>query len=123
MPDGDPVYLPRADEAEIEDAKLRDYALNPDHTVGGPKARVFRAALGFERADWRLLREQILARVGATPVSEIRQRSETRTGYVVIIPVEGPNGQTRPVLTAWIVEDDGPPRLTSAYLATGRWLR
>ncbi|MHB1537120.1 MAG: DUF6883 domain-containing protein [Solirubrobacteraceae bacterium] len=49
---GDP--LPRAGEAIISVRKLRDYALNPDHPQGGPKARVFAAVLHLMTA-WQLV--------------------------------------------------------------------
>jgi hypothetical protein len=43
--------LPNAERAVVEIEKLRDYSLNPGHDEGKHKARVFRAALGFTRAD------------------------------------------------------------------------
>jgi len=55
----DELFLPRASEAEIPDAKLRDYALNPQHPDGMHKARVFLSALGLSQDDWPGLRDQI----------------------------------------------------------------
>jgi len=51
--------LPNADLAQVSEAKLRDYVLNPAHPQGGPKARVFAAVLGITRTDWQYLRRQL----------------------------------------------------------------
>jgi hypothetical protein len=39
------MRLPNSHKAVVEIAKLRDYSLNPNDTVGQHKARVFKAAL------------------------------------------------------------------------------
>ena len=69
---------------------------------GKDKARVFKAALGFEQADWELLKERILE---ALPYFEATLRNEDEYGkrYNVELPIKGPNGNTVTVLTAWIV--------------------
>jgi hypothetical protein len=36
--------------------------------------------------------------------------------YEVVIPIDGLNGATLPVVTTWIVEGDAPPRLTSTWV-------
>jgi filamentous hemagglutinin len=51
--------LTNADRAIIDERKVRDYLLNPLHGRGGHKARLFAAALGYRRADYRALIEQI----------------------------------------------------------------
>jgi hypothetical protein len=119
MPESDPTHLPRADEAWIPDEKLREYSLNANHRRGAPKARVFRAALGLERADWTFLRDQILENVGDIPITGTRA-DQHGVRYTVVIPILGPNGQTRDVITDWIIERDAPPRLTSAYVSSRR---
>lgn len=48
------MLLPKADEAVIDPAKIRDYLLSPEHPVGRFKARFF-AALGFRRDRWEEL--------------------------------------------------------------------
>jgi len=42
------LKLPNGDRAIVPEAKLRDYCLNVEHSVGGEKARVF-VAPWFER--------------------------------------------------------------------------
>ncbi len=45
--------------------KLHEYALSPDHPVGGHKARVFKSALGMEQRDWKLLAIQLISALQA----------------------------------------------------------
>lgn len=120
MPDSEPVHLPRAENAWIPEAKLRDYALDPDHEVGRHKARVFRAALGLRRSDWVVLRDQILAQVGRIPVSRSHPEPPDTIRYTVVIPITGPNGETRDVITAWFVRGSDPPQLASVYVSARR---
>jgi hypothetical protein len=41
------MKLPNGDRAEIQMEKLTGYCLNPDHSSGKHKAKVFAAALGI----------------------------------------------------------------------------
>jgi hypothetical protein len=59
----DRFQLPRARDAVIPTEKLVAYALDPDHPRGRHKARVFAAALGIGKSDWKYLRDQILEAV------------------------------------------------------------
>lgn len=108
--------LPNAQQAEINASKVRDYVLSLEHETGRHKARVFASALGIDREHWRYLRDQIRAQVQHAQVSEVRA-GQFGMRYSVPILVEGLNGQTHEVITAWIVEiDDARPRLTTAYV-------
>jgi hypothetical protein len=113
---GDPLFLPKAAEAVVSPAKLRDYALSRQHPRGRHKARVFEAALGISAGDWEYLREQILQRVGRSPVVVLSTAHPHGTIYTVPMPIEGLNGATHQIITAWIVEPAEPPRLTSVYV-------
>lgn len=105
--------LPNAEVAIVEPEKLVDYALNPEHALGQHKARVFRSALGIGRGDWQYLRDRILEAVPSATVATVRVRT-FGTLYDVLILVEGLNGQTHEVTTAWIVKrDDDRPKLVS----------
>jgi hypothetical protein len=97
----------------VEPTKLRDYALDPDHPVGGSKARVFRAALGFSRTDWAKLGDALVAGVQTEPIVGERPGPNGPV-YEVVIPVSGPNGRTAHVTTAWA--GVGAPRLVTAYI-------
>ena len=109
------AYLPRASEAVIPPDKLAGYALDPGHSRGRPKAREFLSALAIDRSDWRYLRDQLLEGLIGVPVRGTRV---TAFGvlYELVIMVDGLNGATRPVVTVWIVEGDGPPRLVSTWV-------
>jgi hypothetical protein len=108
--------LPRASEALISEEKLRGYVLNPEHSDGQHKARVFYSTLGLGQEDWRDLLEQVLAGVQDQPVTDVRP-AFNGTRCTVVVPVRGPNGAERPVVTGWRVPDDGSaPHLTTAYI-------
>jgi hypothetical protein len=110
-----PVTLPGAERASIPTDKLVRYALDQTHPRGRHKARVFSSALGITATDWRYLHEQILQ---ALPTAPVRSTRITPFGaaYEVVVPIDGLNGATLPVVTTWIVEGDAPPRLTSTWV-------
>jgi Domain of unknown function (DUF6883) len=110
------AQLPGGDRAVIPPEKLRDYVLCPDHLTGQHKARVFQSALGIRRDDWEYLRDQIVAGLKTASVGEVRSSFH---GFLYAVPmlVEGLNGETHEVVTAWIIEEgDATPRLTTAYV-------
>jgi hypothetical protein len=111
----EPVRLPRADEAVIPTPKLVNYALDQTHERGQHKARVFASALGITAADWRYLHDQILA---AVPNADVRGTRITPFGiaYEVVVMLDGLNGKTLPVVTTWMINLGGPPRLTSTWV-------
>jgi hypothetical protein len=107
--------LPAAERAIIERRKLESYLLDPAHKEGRHKARVFLSVLGIGAADWRYLREAILAGVREAPVSAIAS-TPYGSRCTIVVPIQGLNGQRHDVLTAWLVAGDGPPRLVTAYV-------
>jgi hypothetical protein len=110
--------LPRASEAYIPPDKLAGYALSPEHPRGRHKARVFASALGITSSDAAYLEQAILEAVPTAPVSGIRTQGPYGYLYTVPILLEGLNGATHTVITAWIHHPaaDAPPRLISAYV-------
>lgn len=110
------MRLPRAEEAVIAPEKLRRYALDPTHTRGRHKARVFAAVLGIGHSDWLYLHDQILAAVLSASVQR-RRSTPFGVAYEVLVAVEGLNGVRAPVVTTWIVQRHDPrPRLTSTWV-------
>ena len=108
--------LPQADRAVVPREKLEGYLLNLGHEVGRHKARVFAAALGIHRGDWEYLRDRITEGIVAAPVSAGRETPWGRL-YEAVIPVEGLNGETRRVMTVWLVASTGePPRFVTGYV-------
>ena len=115
MTSGD--VLPRAEQAVVPREKLEGYLLDPTHEVGRHKSRVFASALGIHQRDWRYLRDQLKAAVVNVPVAGVN-RVPWGVVYEVVVPVRGLNGQTRDVMTIWLVsDDDEPPRFVTGYVA------
>ena len=109
------MKLPNPHKAVVEIEKLRDYSLNLSHSVGGPKARVFKAALGLtvREADW--LREramEVAVTVDAVPGS----LSVFGDKYVIDAMINH-KGMTAMVGFCWIIEFGTDfPRLISCYV-------
>lgn len=108
--------IPYVDRAWIPEDKLKLYALNPDHPKGRHKARRFKSVLGIERDEWRYLHDQILDRLSACPVHAARVAAPHGVEYEVRIPIDGRNGRSALVATAWMLDAERRPRLTSAYV-------
>ena len=84
------MLLPAGEQAVVEDAKLLDYVLNPEHPVGRHHAGL------FERLPGR--------------PSPFGEKFEMRC------PVRGPLGP-RPVLAVWMREEgQASPRLITYYV-------
>lgn len=91
--------------------KLNRYLLNPDHPVGGPKARWFQQALGFTRANMAELAKQIVFDQSKAVVTGV---TEFGTKYNQVIAIQGANGKVIDVTFAWIKGADGVARLVTA---------
>jgi hypothetical protein len=109
------MQLPNAAYAFIDLVKLRKYSLNPDHSRGKHKARLFTAILGLTSQDAELLRSAILEALqtqDATP-GEIDQYGQR---YRVDFAMTR-NQNTATVRTTWITRPDETfPRLVSCYI-------
>lgn len=120
--EGADARLLNADKAEMDPNKFSGYALNPDHPVGGNKAKVFAAATGLEQKDSADVMAQIndgLTKHVPEPgkVDQYGQRFTMRT------PVTGPTG-TATVESGWIYdrnqatgEISSIPRLVTVFVA------
>jgi hypothetical protein len=108
------ALLQNAARATIDERKIRDYLLNPWHARGRHKARMFAAALGYQRFDHARLLSQIregILRCEALPIDHVPHGYRFR----VDIPITGTTGSAI-VRTLWIVRTgDDVPRFTSAY--------
>jgi filamentous hemagglutinin len=92
--------LRNAHLAAVDPRKIVDYALNPDNPVGRHKARVFAAALGFDRSNGHLLVDAIRRGVMTSP-AEPAMVDAYGARYRVDLPLTGPRGRAV-VRTAWI---------------------
>ena len=109
------MKLPNPHKAVVEIEKLRDYSLNLNHSVGGHKARVFKAALGLtvHEADW--LRKRALE-VAVTGEAVQGPPSVFGDKYVIDAWINH-KGKTALVRFSWIIEFGTDfPRLTSCYV-------
>ena len=107
--------LPNYDKAVVDERKLIDYALNPDHPIGGDKARRFKAALGYDIYNADQLIPMIREQLKNNPaIPGLADKHGQR--YSVDMELTGPTG-TAIVRTAWITDvDDEVPRLISIYV-------
>jgi hypothetical protein len=105
--------IPDAERALIATEKVRDYLLNLEHPDGGSKAVWFHS-LGYARDEWQLLADDLIAI--ARDCAEFDTET-TRFGikYKAAGSVGRPNHRPGNVVRVWIVEDDDPPRLVTAY--------
>lgn len=102
--------------AKIPDEKLTGYALNPNASDGGFKARAFNEVLGYNLENYTELKQKIIENFRE---DRLVYKREDKFGkrYELVMKITGPNGRTANVLTAWIIEKDGSePRLTSLYI-------
>lgn len=97
----------------ISPRKLTHYALDPDSPRGKHKAVLFRKLLGFTKANYLDLMQQLKDKCWE---AEATFHSEDQFGkrYTVDVPVEGTAGQQHIVRTGWIV----PPETQEAHLVT-----
>ncbi|SDW96879.1 hypothetical protein SAMN05444064_109148 [Pseudomonas syringae] len=104
-----------AAKAVIDPRKITEYALNLDHPVGGPKARVFESALGFTTANADDLLQQLhhgVRNTGSTP-GVVDSRGAR---FTVDILVKGPKREGI-VRTGWIYDPGSSvPRLTTLFV-------
>src|SRR6266571_2605470 len=120
-----PHALPNYQNAEIARDKLEGYALNPNHESARPdgssgknKAKVFKAALGFDQSNWEILKQRIMDEL---PYHEAVFEAEKKNWgkvYHVDMPILGVNGITKNVRTAWIIRhgEDDPSLVTLLVL-------
>ena len=108
--------IPNVKNAIINPKKLTEYALNPNHPVGGNKAKVFESVLGYNQSNADDLMQQIYAQL---PNSEavLGKLDEYGQRYTVDMLITGPNGKTATVRTGWIIKEGSDiPELTTLWV-------
>ena len=93
------------------DDKLARYLLNPEHPIGGAKAKWFDEALGFTRSNADDLAGQLTFDAAKAVQQEV---AEFGTKFNQLIEVVGANGRTIPVKVTWIRNNDGVVRIVTA---------
>jgi hypothetical protein len=111
--EGDAV--PDFSAAAIDDRKIADYAMNPDHPVGKHKYRVINSGTGLTTADSAAVRQQVLDGVReGTPI--LGKADQYGQRWAVDVPLAGPKGAMT-VRTGWIVRPGSTaPELTTISL-------
>jgi hypothetical protein len=109
----DPNLLPRRDELHVEEKKVVNYLLNPDSADGKSKARFF-TRLGFTRQAWTVFADALREHGATRPIS---QTKTTPFGQMFVLECEiiTPDERNPCIETVWIVEEERPPRLVTAY--------
>ncbi len=105
--------IPDAQRAIASREKIHDYLLNPEHPDGGPKA-VWFGSLGYERAEWQTLADDLIE-IAKTCDQFDTERSPYGVKYKAVGLISQPDHCLGRVVTVWIVEDDDPPRLVTAF--------
>jgi len=108
--------IPNFSKAKIDPRKLTDYALNPNHPVGGNKAKVFESALGYNQSNASQLMKQIQKNLPNTPAT-LGKADQYGQRYTVDMLIKGPNGKTATVRTGWIIKSDSnTPEMTTLFV-------
>jgi hypothetical protein len=107
--------MPPRDRAILDIRKLGDYCLNPSHSRGRHKARVFRDSLGLRRADAGWLRDLLLeAFRSEEPSREQLDRWGTRWHLDVNVARQGKSAVVR---TIWIVRSgEAVPKFVTCWV-------
>jgi hypothetical protein len=108
------MKLPNGTGAVIPMEKLISYCLNPKHSSGKHKARVFAAVLEITVENADDLR-QLIAR--AAIEGEVVQQETTEFGRLFKVDWTVPNRHNVTLRTLWEITVDQPfPRLISAFI-------
>jgi hypothetical protein len=109
------MKLPHGDEAIIDQRKLTDYCLSPDHDDGKHKAQLFRDLLGLTREHAGMLLDALKeAAVSGEAILGHADRYGQR--YIVDFELVGPRGRIT-IRSAWIIRpDETAPRLVTCYI-------
>jgi hypothetical protein len=108
------VKLPNGDKAEIPVQKLVGYCLNPNHSSGKHKAKVFASALGITADNFQVLYELIQK---AAVEGEIIQENTTEFGRQFKVDWIIPQTNNIEIRTIWEISNTTcNPRLISAFI-------
>lgn len=110
------MTLPCGKHAVVDVAKLRAYALNPEHPEGRHKARVFQASLGITASDAEWLADAILAALPSAKSVE-GNKDEYGQRFMADLPIHR-GSRSATVRTGWIIRvGEDFPRLVTCFVA------
>ncbi len=108
------MLIPNSENAIVDIRKLRDYCLNPEHSDGKHKARLFSSILGMTADNAEELR-QILLEVVKTQEAQLGRRDGFGQRYTLDFTIEWQN-KSAALRSGWLVERGSEmPRLTTCY--------
>jgi hypothetical protein len=107
------MAFPDAEKSIVTKEKLCDYLLNPAHPVGGTKAAWF-ASVGYTRQNWDELRDDLLT-IATSCENFIAKPSPYGVKYETAGEIGTDDRRPGGVVAVWIVEENSPPRLVTAY--------
>lgn len=108
------MKLPNGKQAEISMQKLVGYCLNPEHSSGKHKAKVFASVLGITADKAEVLREYIQK---SAIEGEVVQQDATAFGQQFKVDWTVPDIQDIELRTILEITSTNPnPRLISAFL-------
>ena len=108
------MLIPNGENSVVDIRKLRDYCLNPEHSTGKHKARLFRSMLAMTVENAFELR-QILLSVVKTEKAKLGKKDNFGQRYTLDFRLEWHN-KSAIVRSGWIIEHNSQiPRLTSCY--------
>jgi len=108
------MLISNAENAVVDIRKLRDYCLNPEHSDGKHKARLFSSILGMTADNAEELR-QILLEVIQTHEAQLGRQDEFGQRYTLDFSIEWQN-RSATLRSGWIIEHGSEiPRLTTCY--------
>lgn len=109
------MKLPKGERAVVSIEKLRNYSLNPLHSRGRHKARVFASALGIFQSDAKWLQAQLLE---AALCFDAIEAEADDYGRRYILDFNCVKAEKKVILrSGWIIRrNEDFPRLTTCYV-------
>jgi hypothetical protein len=108
------AVLPSVERAVIDERKLTDYLLNPEHPQGGAGKAGFLFRFKFDRARPDELRSALLLHAHQNDISRSRAMPFGNI-FEIDGPLACPDGRTPMVLVVWIIRTrEDFPRLVTA---------
>ena len=109
------MKLPNPENAIIDNRKLAGYCLNPNHSEGKHKARVFKSALNLDLDNIEILISALLKAVTENDAVLDRENNYGKK-YIIDFPLTHQN-KTAIIHSVWIVRNnENYPRLVTCYV-------
>ena len=105
--------LPIDNGLNVEAQKLSEYLLNSAHPIGGGKATWF-LKQGFLQQNMEVLSEALKKHARTKSVVKVDVNNFGKK-FQIECSLDSPNGETKCILSVWIVEGEQSPRLVTVY--------